>query len=198
MTPRLTLVTAPVVEPVTVQEMKDDRRIMHDAEDALIDLYLAMARRAVEQRSGLALLTQTWEAAYDGWPCATDTNPWGGFILPRPPLQSITSIKYIDTAGVEQTLATSEYTVNTRAFPGEVVPAYGKSWPAIRGVPNAIVVRFVAGFGATAETVPETLRDAVRLEAADRYVYRLDQSTDTLVSRGAVARLLANEMAYVV
>jgi uncharacterized phiE125 gp8 family phage protein len=194
----MTLVTGPTVEPVSVSEMKDDRRITDDPEDALCDLYLSAARRAIELRTGLALVTQTWEAAYDCWPTATDLNPWGGFVVPRPPLQSVTSIKYIDGDGVEQTLAATEYTVNTRAFPGEIVLAYGKSWPTIRAVPNAIVIRFVAGFGATPESVPETLRDAIRLEAADRYVYRTDLQQDALVSRGAVQRLLANEMAYVV
>jgi uncharacterized phiE125 gp8 family phage protein len=194
----LTQVTAPTVEPVTVEELKADRRVVVDDEDTLIASYLLSARRVIERVSGLALLEQTWELALDAFPCAHHENPRAAILLPKPPLRSVVSIKYTDADGTLQTLASSEYTVDTRAFPGSVCPAYGKAWPGIRSVPNAIVVQFTAGYGTTAEEVPETLRDAVRLEAGDRYEHREDQADDTIVSRGAITRLLAEEKAYVV
>lgn len=187
----MTLITAPELEPLSLEETKKHCRITHDEENNLVEAYIRGARRAIEKRTGLALLEQTWEAA---WPCFL----LDGFVLPRPPLLSVTSVKYIDENGTEQTLAADQYTVNTRAFPGEVVPAYNVAWPATRDVPNAVVIRFVAGFGDEEVEVPESILDALRLEVADRYWHREDVDVEKLVSRGAVRSLLANELPYVV
>lgn len=198
MRPAVTLIDGPGSEPLTLVEIKAHLRVTHADEDTLIAAYLRGARRAIETRTGMTLLQQTWEAAWPCFPGVSADNPRGGFVMPRPPLLSVTSVKYIDSGGTETTLAASEYTVDARAFPGEVVLAFDKSWPVTRDVPNAVVIRFVAGFGTEGGAVPESIRDAVRLETGDRYRLREDADTEGLVSRGAVRSLLANEQPYVV
>lgn len=135
----LVLFAGPPIEPLTVQEAKDWARITTDAEDDLVEGLVRSARAHVEQLAGRALLTQTWDLYLDCFPEQID--------VPRPPLQSVTYIKYVDAGGTLQTLASSAYTVDTQAEPGRIVPAYGSSWPGTREQPNAVQVRFVAGYG---------------------------------------------------
>ena len=194
----LTLITAPASEPLDLDTAKLFLRVGHDDEDELVESLITRARERVEELSGLALLTQTWEEAFEAFPCATSENPWGGFILRKPPLQSVTSITYIDTNGASQVLAGTEYTVNTRAFPGQIVPAYGKSWPGTRDVPNAVVVKFVAG-EASVLNLHGDLLDAMKLLLGDRYLHREETITGMVAERLQVVRsLLANHRAYVV
>ena len=193
----MTLVTAPELEPLTLEETKKHLKVTFTEEDVLIATIITAVRQAWEMVSGMALLQQTWEAAY---PCF----PWsGGFVLPRPPLLSVTSVTYIDENGAPQTLAASEYTVDTRAFPGELVPAYNKTWPSTREVPNAVVIKYVAGYGDEEADVPEPIRAALRLEAGTHYYNREELSTAagqnvTPTTLGVVRAIMANYRAYVV
>ena len=160
----LVLVTAPALEPVTLQEAKDDARVDGSDDDALIDALIVMSREQVENTTHRALITQTWDWAMDGFP------RW--FELPKPPLQSITSIKYIDDSGVEQTLAASSYRVDSASEPGRITPAWGESWPSTRSVTGAVTVRFVAGYGTNPSDVPESLRLALRRVLNHNYEHR--------------------------
>ena len=83
--------------------------------------------------------------------------------IPRPPLISISSITYIDSDGVEQTLSSSLYRVGTKSSPGRVTPAHGEVWPTTRNVTEAVTITFLAGFGTTAATVPGVAKRAIRL-----------------------------------
>jgi len=111
------------------------------------------ARRAAEGILDRALITQTWELTLDRFPFYSADNTRSEILLPRPPLQSVTSITYTDIDGATQTLASANYKVDTIGEPGRVVPAYGLSWPSTRNEINAVTVRYVCGYGAAA-TVP--------------------------------------------
>src|SRR4030067_860491 len=84
-----------------------------------------------------ALITQTWELYLDAFPA------WE-IRVPKPTLQSITSIVYTDTDGILQTLAGSMYLVDNKSEPGRITPAFGEVWPVTRAQINAVIVRFVA------------------------------------------------------
>lgn len=149
----LTLVTAPVGEPFTLTDAKDHLRITIDTEDSLINALIVSAREFAEGNTRRALITQTWDLTLDAFPDAIE--------VPLPPLQSVTSVTYIDTAGTTQTLvANTDYTVDTKSEPGRIVPAYGKSWPSTRDIVNAVTVRFVAGYG-NATAVPKSIKQAM-------------------------------------
>lgn len=161
----LELVTPPTVEPVTVQECKDWMRVTLDDEDTLITDLIAAARGHVEELTGRALLTQTWDYWLDEFPyCEMD--------IPRPKIQSVTYIKYLDTSGVLQTLSSSLYTVDTKRSPGRIVPSYGNVWPVAQYVPNAVQVRYIAGYGDEPEDVPTQLRQATKVLVATMYENR--------------------------
>jgi uncharacterized phiE125 gp8 family phage protein len=161
-----TLVTPPTDEPVTLTEIRDHLRISGTAEDSLLMLYAQMAREAVEAETWRALMPQTWDLLLQGWP----SN--GVIELPRPPLQSVTSIKYTDEDGVVKTLAPSNYAVDIAKEPGRVVLATNGEWPsdALYSV-NAVAVRFVAGY-ADASAVPTMAKAAILLQTAEIYANR--------------------------
>jgi uncharacterized phiE125 gp8 family phage protein len=160
----LTLIAGPTSEPVSLAEAKDHCRIDATHDDALISRLILTARQHVETYTRRALLTQTWDQTADALGAE--------LVLERPPVQSVTSVKYLDTSGAEQTLAPSQYRLVKRAT-GEfvIVPAYGVQWPAAQPVESSVTVRFVAGYATTA-TVPEPLRHALLLLVGHWYEQR--------------------------
>lgn len=168
----LDLVTAPspADEPVTLETAKLHLRVDGTDEDVYITDQIIAAREYVEGETGRALPPQTWAVTLHGWPPAH-------FLLPKPPLVEVTSIRYLDADGVWQTWAASNYTTTAPKGPacrhGEVQLAYGVSYPTLRGVPNQVVMTFTCGYSAT-NPVPRDLVEAMLLHLGLHYRFRGD------------------------
>ena len=88
--------------------------------------------------------------------------------LPRPPLQSVESIQYIDTAGNVQTLAPEDYVVDASSGEiGRVALAWNRFWPITRCSINSVVIQFTAGYGDAAEDVPQAIRQGILIESLE-------------------------------
>lgn len=162
----LSLVTAPAAEPITLAEAKAHLRVDITDDDSLITALITAARQHVEVITRRQLITATWDLTLDTWPDG-DT-----ILVPLPPLQSVTSITYKDSAGTVYTLPTIDYIVDTAEEPGRVVLAYGKTWPSTTLYPaGAITVRFTAGYGAAA-AVPQAIKQALLLMIGHWYENR--------------------------
>lgn len=150
------LVTPAAGEVLTLAEARAHCRVDATEEDYLLVEWLRAAREHVETLTNRALMTSTWDYFLDAFPC-------GEIRLPKGRLQSVTSVKYTDVAGVEHTVSSSDYHVDTASEPGRIVLAYSKSWPTdtLRTM-NPVVVRFVAGYGDRA-AVPLQLKQAMLL-----------------------------------
>ena len=171
----LRLITAPAVQPLTLAEAKAHLRVDSSDDDFLIASLIDAARAYVDGKDGFlgrALVTQTWEVVIDEF-------PENEIKIPLPPLQSVVSIKYDDSAGVEQTLATTEYTVDAVSEPGWVVPVT-TGWPAsiFEGI-NAVRIQFVAGYPPgtdspvdLAANVPGSVKAAMLLHVGAFYAHR--------------------------
>lgn len=155
----LYLSTAPASEPVALSDAKVALGVADSDRDTLITNLLAAARELVEIHTGRALIQQTWVLTLDGWPrkCI-----W----LPRPPLQSVTHVKYLDSDGTLQTWSSGEYTVSSYSCPAFIELGYNKAWPTARTVAEAIQVTYVAGY-ANAAAVPEAINNAIVLMAGE-------------------------------
>ena len=161
------LVFAPIVEPVSVDEIKVDRRITYSTDDAMIQSLIVAAREEVEDISRRRLISQTRDGLAVQWP-AEDYMEIGW-----PPLQSVTSITYIDEDGTEQTFDSANYIVDTASQPGRVWLAANSSWPSATLRPGpSITVRFVCGYGADPHAVPATYRNSIRALVATYYENR--------------------------
>lgn len=167
-------ITAPATEPVTLAEAKMHCRVDGTDEDALISALIIMAREQAEFKTGRSLITQTWELVLDAFPSR--------FTLRNAPIQSITSVKYLDSTGVEQTLSSGDYLLDKDSEPGHVSLAYGKNWPVVYPVSNAVRVRFVAGYG-NASNVPQSIKSWMLLTIGSLYAQR-----ETIIP-GTVANL---------
>lgn len=163
----LRLITAPAAEPVTLAEARAQVRSDPDdtTDDTLLTALIAAARQAAEHLTGRALITQTWERVADAFPPVE-------LELGRPPVQSITSVTYIDTAGTSTVLDPSAYALDDITPPGFVLPAYGTVWPSTLDTPNAVKVRFVCGYGADGDAVPMAIKRWMLLRIGTLYKFR--------------------------
>lgn len=157
-------IAAPASEPLDLATAKLHCRVDGNDDDALVAALIVAAREQAEHETGRALVTQTWELVHDSFPEA--------FVLRKAPIQSITSLKYLDSAtGAEQTLAPADYLLDKDSEPGYVVPGYGKAWPDSYAVPNAVRCRYVCGYG-DAAAVPQAIKQWMLLAIGTMYAQR--------------------------
>lgn len=168
------IVTAPAVEPVTLTEAKSHLRISGYDNHAELAIFIASAREHTERLLNRALITQTIDLYLDAFPEKIE--------LPLSPVQSVTSINYTDVDGATQLLASSGYTVTVAAEPAYIIPSYGNSWPDSRAVPEAVVVRYVAGYGAAETDVPDSIRSAILLLVGHLYENRENSLSGTIIT----------------
>jgi uncharacterized phiE125 gp8 family phage protein len=160
------LVEGPAVEPVTVPEMRAWLRLDDDAEDALVAGLIEAARLAVEAAARRVLVESRWRVALDAWPAGRIVS------LPLSPLIAVDAVQVRDAAGALQDVAASAYRIDPASDPARVLVATSAPEPGV--APGGIVIDFRAGFGPTADAVPEPLRHAVRLLVARWFEHRGD------------------------
>lgn len=155
--------------PLTLAELRLHLRLdtvdgAHE-DDALILAQLDAAVEYAQHNTGRAIGLQTLELALDAFPAC------GDIMLPLSPVISITSVKYTDINGTEQTVGSSNYALDDYSLQGRVVPAYAYVWPSTQSVPNAVRVRYVGG------TVPSAFTAALKLIVGHLYQNREQGST---------------------
>ena len=166
----LGIVTAPSVEPIDIATAKLYLRVETDDDVTLIQAMIQKARVDAENKLDRTLINTTWRMTFDEFPCGA--NP---IHLPRPPLGSSSSnvsITYTNSTGASTVWDSSNYSIDYNSEPGRLFPIYGQTWPTARDIPNAVTIQFVAGYGATADTVPAGIRTYMMRLIADEYENR--------------------------
>lgn len=150
----LKIITPATAEAITAEEARVELRVDSDdfVADARLPGLIAEAVQYAEHYTGRTMLPTTVEMPLDAFPC--------DWVIPleMPPVSSVTSVKYNDADGVETTLATSQYVLDTYTA-DRITRAYGVTWPVTRCEPNAVRVRYVAGY----TTLPKAVRSALLL-----------------------------------
>jgi len=179
----LSLVTGPAAEPLSTADAKAHLRVDSSDENAYIDALVIAARNYVERATNRALITQTWKLTLDRFPCKHVP-----ILLKRSPLQSVSSIVYIDGDGAEQTWSSGEYVVDAASTPGRVGPGPDYEGPdAQLDRFAACTITFIAGYGASSASIPAPLIHAIRMLVAHWFENREDVITGTIVSRVRMA-----------
>jgi len=141
------IVTEPTGNVVSLDEAIKHLNGVPTEDYGYVQSLVFSAVAAVESITNRKLLTQTWTAYADEWPYADH------FTIPYGQLQSVASVKYLDTDGVENTVDSGDYIVDTESDPGRVVLGYNKSWPTESLYPsNPIRIEFTCGYGTHAAT----------------------------------------------
>lgn len=182
---------APAAEPIATADAKLQVRVDGNDENALIDAYVASARSHVEGVTGTRMVTQTVSLKTDDWNDLAD--------LPVAPIQSITTIAYVDTAGDVITLSSSVYETRLDLLEPSVVLKHGQTWPA-RLPGSLITLTAVVGYGA-AGAQPAAVLQAIRLVMADFYAQRETVSDGPMVSApvaASVESLLCNHTKHLI
>jgi len=160
------LITAAASEPVTAADVKLYARVAHAVEDDLIESWIAAGRKLAEDYQHRAYIEQTWRLTYDDFP--------GSLIyVPRPNLISVESIKYYDYEDSETTWDSSNYFVDTNSEVGRIGLNYGIQWPTVTLRPvNAVIIDFKAGYGDSADDVPDSVKNAIYIYCTHMYENR--------------------------
>lgn len=167
----LNLVTGPTIEPVTLEEAKTHCRIdlTITDEDALVADLIVAATRHVERFTHRRLISQAFDDKRDAAP----SQVWES---PVAPVLSIDSVSYVDGNGTTQTWSSALYRTDIpagpTAGPARLTPIYSGVWPQTQGVINAFTVRFTAGYGTTAASVPYDIKAAIKLLIGHLYANR--------------------------
>lgn len=166
----LKLITPPTTEPITLQEAKNHLRVDVTDDDILIQSLITAAREYCEAFQNRAYITQTWEMTLDFFPQMP-------LKIPKPPLQSVISIKYTDQDNIETVFAPINYVVDTDSEPGRIALTPGASWPNVVLKPiSGVKIRFTAGYG-DATKVPMMVKQAMLLLIGHWYENR-EAATD--------------------
>jgi uncharacterized phiE125 gp8 family phage protein len=157
------LLTAPAIEPVSLDEAKAYLRVEHGDDDDLIAALLAGSRIHVEAQTQRALITQSWRITADLW-------PEDGRLAIRPaPLQALNAARVYDADGATRAIDPQSFVFDRGAsalvFAPWALPAPGRSAAGIE-------IDVVCGYGDAAIDVPEPLRQAIRLLTAHWYENR--------------------------
>ena len=183
----ITVSVPPAALPVSVGQAKVHLRVTQGDDDAHIQDLIEAATGDAERFLGRSLITQTLVLRLDGWPAD------GIIHLPRPPVASVTSVVYTDTAGAAQTLAPSEYFKALYGDDMRLVFTQAATWPQLQdGNPTPIRVTYVAGYGATVASVPALIRAGIQFRVAHLY----EQRTEVVVGQSVAELSTATERCW--
>lgn len=156
------------------------------AEDSYIEQLIKTARETAEPWLGRTLITTTYyqwvdEADFLGkerhpFPLETMTPYKFWLRLFRPPVQSITAVLHYDDADTSTTIDSDTYGLDTRE--GLLYLREGESWPTDPRPFQSMRVEYIAGYGATAATVPSPIRHGLLVGVAEMYEKRLADIPD--------------------
>lgn len=178
----LKLITDAASEPVTRAEAALFMRYTGTLQNDVIDSLIIAATRYVQNWCNTQLINATFDYYTDSFCDYID--------LPIGPVSSITSVKYQDADDAEQTLATTVYGSDLVSPVNKIYLKANQTWPVTIANPNAVVVRLVAGYGATATSVPDHYKTVIKMVVADMFENREANNEKEYKPNPAVKALL--------
>jgi len=154
--------TYPSALPITLRSIKDHLAIESDetAFDDMLSDYIRSAAAYLQAECHISLISTTYVAYWDNWPDSEIIK------VPLWPVSSITSLKYLDSAGAETTI--SGVQSDLISCPCRVrLSASSTSWPILQDdTLNRVRLTFVAGYGSDALSVPDMVKHAIKMLVA--------------------------------
>lgn len=152
---QLTATTTPTALPLTISDAKRHLGVTDTTHDLDIAAAIRAARNFIENRTGLVLITTSYELKLEGFPDEIE--------IPKAPLSAVNSLDYYDVDGVLTNVPTFQ-TWTTTGTTALLTPDPSTVWPATQSDRrDAVVVSFDAGYGASDDDVPDEAKYAIRL-----------------------------------
>ena len=199
----------PAVEPVTPGALREHLvETVTGLPDAMATGFIQASREHIEEVTGLAIINQTWRLVYDCWPAIRD-EWWGGVregsismlggpssevavALPRYPLGSVDAVSVFATNGDETVIdVAATFDVDIYQKPGRMALKFGKTWPIALRPTNGVQIDYIAGYGASGDDVPQSIKLAVMMMAGHLYTHRGDGCTAAEAYKASGAASLA-------
>jgi uncharacterized phiE125 gp8 family phage protein len=158
------VVQAPVWPLLALGPAKEHLGILHDDDDQIITDILEALSELLDGPTGdmaHAFGVQELEAVLPGFPC-------GLVELPYPPLREVVSIIFKDLSGTDQSLDAEAFEITSLAGYAQLFPTPNTAWPATQCRPDAVRIRFLAGYDA----LPRRAAQATKLMLGDLYAAR--------------------------
>lgn len=158
----LTRIVHPVVEPVSLSELKGHLRIDQDFtdDDLFLQGLISAGRMHVENASSRTLIRSKWRMKLDVFPA------WN-VELPNPPVMSDpVEVTYVPSDGVFNPVSFSNFRTDRDAIQPVIRPQWNGFWPTVRGAENDVTVSYWAGYGDSPHHVPAPARHCILLLAA--------------------------------
>lgn len=166
----ISLLAAPIVEPITLAQAKAQCRIDSGftSDDVLFSIYIPAARQLAEKLTHRAFFNQTWKRTLDNFPLATSfdyarspADKWNAPLygadwnrlaidLPMGRALAINSITYTGCDGAPVTLSSTLYNADLSGIPCRLTPSQsaegGLVWPFQSSyLPGSVAIQWQAG-----------------------------------------------------
>ncbi len=176
------LITAPGVEPITLDELKEHLRLDTSSDDTYLTNLITASREYLEGKTWIGFIEQTRLIAIDYENIIAESYYDGNYLysyygspaieLPLYPLISVESIVYYDKENSSSVFDSSNYQVDIYSKPGRVYLNDSVTWPTNLRARNSIEITYKVGFGATAASCPNDIKQALLIICADWYENR--------------------------
>ena len=148
---------SPTIKPIHLEDIRLHIGLDDNYFDSQLDDLISVATQRIEQDTRRSLITQTRVLSFD-------TFPTNGIIeLPKAPVQSVTSVTYVDTNDATQTLSSSKYSVDSSNTPSRIVLNDGESFPTVRAHYDDIKVTYISGYGSSVASVDPVAKFALKM-----------------------------------
>lgn len=202
---RVSELTAPASEPITLDELKAHLRVSNTADDAWLTAAIVASRYACEDYTGCAFIQRTFRQLMDqpsGPGYSSRENEWWDGVRQGPisvltaamveiitrPVVSVEQVLVWDDYDVSTTVASTVYflTNSDKYQPARLILRRGQTWPVVLRVADGFQIDFTAGFAATAAGLPADLVMGIKMAAAYMYTNRGDCSCDAAGAKDAI------------
>lgn len=193
--------TAWTTSAVATSDQKSFMRVDFSDDDTLIAELVKASQNVIETYINRAITTQTLSLFLDRLPFYNDVKLQEGvftapdleynsnyIVLPKPPVASVTHVKYYANDDTASTFSATNYYVDTISEQARVVLKKGVSWPTVAETrnANAYEIKYIAGYGGASD-VPEPITQAIKLLTTHLYE-----------NREAVTSLSVNAIPYTI
>jgi len=169
-------VTPPSVKPITLDQLKGYLIIdlSDTSQDELLNLIICIVTECAEKLTKRQFINTQFETFRDLIAFRSSEIE-----LRRSKLVSVVSIDYENEEGMATNIPTTVFGNTFETDYSRIFLKPDQCWPTdVANIPQAIIIKFDAGYGTSSTDVPSALRGALLQHAANFYANRGDCSCD--------------------